>query len=48
MITISTVSYGDILPSSGSGIHEICTMILGCGCFGFVFGSMASIISNKD
>ena len=34
MITISTVGYGDILPSSDSErAHEICTMILGCGWF---------------
>ena len=49
MITITTVSYGDILPSSDSErIHDICAMILGCGYSGLLLGHMVSIISSKD
>ncbi len=46
---MSTVGYGDILLHSiGEGAYVICAVILDCGYWGFVLGSMASIISCKD
>ena len=45
---MSTVGYGDILPHSiGEGAYVICAVILDCGYWGFVLGSMASNISGN-
>jgi hypothetical protein len=49
MTTMSTVGYGDITPHTDTErLYCIIAMVIGCGYWGFVLGSMTSIISNKD
>lgn len=47
--TLGTVGYGDITPqSSAQTIYSIFVMILGAGLYGYVIGTVASLIANLD
>ncbi|OFW22818.1 MAG: hypothetical protein A3H27_02700 [Acidobacteria bacterium RIFCSPLOWO2_02_FULL_59_13] len=47
--TLSTLGYGDITPGTDPElIYTIFTTLLGVGVFGYVIGSMASLLANID
>jgi len=49
MTTMTTVGYGDITPKSDwERLYAIFAMIVGGGCYGYVVGSVTSIVSRKD
>merc|ERR1712061_321359 len=49
MTTMSTVGYGDITPGSDSErLYTIVAMIVGGGFYGYVVGSITSVISTSD
>lgn len=48
MVTGTTIGYGDIVPVTTTGRWvAIVLMIFGLGIFGFVTGSVASVLSNR-
>ncbi len=49
--TITTVGYGDIVPSQKSNIEMLYTMFvqfMGVGTYGYIIGNVANLISNID
>jgi len=49
--TITTVGYGDIVPSQKSNIEMLYTMLvqfMGVGTYGYIIGNVANLISNID
>jgi hypothetical protein len=47
--TLGTVGYGDITPKTNSQtLYSMFVMILGTGMYGYVVGSVASVIANLD
>jgi len=49
MTTLTTVGYGDIIPSSdGERAYATVMMIIGGSFYGFVVGAIASVVSTSD
>jgi CRP-like cAMP-binding protein len=49
MTTLTTVGYGDITPSSdGERAYTILAMVVGGGFYGYVVGTITSMVSNAD
>jgi len=49
VVTLTTVGYGDIVPSSNvETVYSMLVMILGVGVYGYVIGNIASILSTRD
>lgn len=47
--TLTTVGYGDITPiTSAERVYAVATMIIGYSFFGYLIGSFAGILANKD
>lgn len=47
--TLSTVGYGDVLPTDNMQMaYAICVMLFGVGIYGYVIGNVAGILSNID
>lgn len=49
MTTLTTVGYGDITPDSdGERAYTIVAMVVGGGFYGYVVGSITSMVANSD
>ena len=49
LVTLSTVGYGDITPTSTGGhLVAACIIIAGIGVFGYLAGFMASLLVSSD
>jgi hypothetical protein len=49
LTTMTTVGYGDIVPrSEGEKVYAMAAMILACGTFAYVVGSIGGIISKQS
>jgi hypothetical protein len=49
LTTLTTVGYGDISPSSDAErAYTILAMVIGGGFYGYVVGSISSLVSNSD
>merc|ERR1719162_1046084 len=49
MTTLSTVGYGDITPKSDEGrVYSIFAMVVGGSLYGYVIGSVTSIVTDID
>jgi len=49
VMTMTTVGYGDVVPSNDAErVYEIYMMILSCAFYGFILGSMATLVASLD
>lgn len=49
MTTLTTVGYGDICPTSdGERVYTILAMVVGGGFYGYVVGSICSMVASSD
>jgi hypothetical protein len=49
MTTLTTVGYGDIIPTSDTErIYTTVSMVIGGGFYGYVVGAITSMVSNSD
>merc|ERR1719181_1372386 len=49
MTTLTTVGYGDIVPTSdGERAYTTMAMVIGGGFYGYVVGAITSVVSNSD
>ena len=49
IMTMTTVGYGDVVPhNDAERMFEIYMMILSCAFYGFILGSMASLVASLD
>jgi len=49
MTTLTTVGYGDIIPTSDvERIYSTAAMVIGGGFYGYVVGSITSMVANND
>jgi hyperpolarization activated cyclic nucleotide-gated potassium channel 2 len=48
-MTMTTVGYGDIFPhSSEEKLYTILAMIVSCGVFAYIMGSIGSFVERED